>query len=216
MRCALGAGARRGGDVEEATMIPTVLCLKRAFHSTVGVGLTMLQPLGLTPSRYELMFAIKCQRQIWYPQRELLDLLGIAASTLSRMIDALVDCGYLLRRRDPEDGRRNQLRLTLNGRRAVAYAFRAFVKSGAAEYVFGRGLTDSLDGSIASFERRKEALFEAEGPLHTIHLNFGKEAYFDYAGASQPRPIGHIDVDPTIDLWENDEPPILKLLAAVA
>jgi DNA-binding MarR family transcriptional regulator len=162
------------------------------------------------------MFAIKCQRQIWYSQRELRDLLGIAASTLSRMIDALVDCGYLLRRRDPEDGRRNQLRLTLIGRRAVAYSFRTFVKSGLAELVFGRGLTDSLDGSIASIEDQGEAMFQAEGALHTIHLNFGKrEAYFEYADREQPRPIGRIDLDPTIDLWDNDELPILKYLVAV-
>jgi DNA-binding MarR family transcriptional regulator len=201
---------------EEAIMIFSVQCLKRAFHSTVGAGLMMTRPFGLTPSRYELMSAIKCQRQIWYSQRALRDLLGIAASTLTEMIDGLVQRGYLRRRRDPEDRRRNQLRLTLIGRRALAYAFRIFVKSGMAEYVFGRGFTDGLEGDIASSEERGDALFRAESVLHPIHLNFGKEAYFHYAGAGQPGPIGHVECDYTIDLWENDEPPSLKFLGGVS
>ncbi|MDB4996856.1 MAG: MarR family [Myxococcaceae bacterium] len=197
-------------------MIISIQSLKRAFHSTVGAGLLMTRPFGLTPSRYELMSAIKCQRQIWYSQRKLRDLLGIAASTLTEMIDGLVQRGYLRRRRDPADRRRNQLRLTLIGRRALAYAFRIFVKSGIAEYVFGRGFTDGLEGDIAPPEERGEALFRAQSVLHTIHLNFGKEAYFDYAGACQPRPIGYVELDPSIDLWENDEPPSLKFLGAAS
>jgi DNA-binding MarR family transcriptional regulator len=161
------------------------------------------------------MFAIKCQRQIWYSQRELRDLLGIAASTLTRMIDALEERGYLRRRRDPEDGRRKQLRLTLVGKRALAYTFRTYVKSGFSDYVFGRGLTDSIDGSIACVEEREAALHIAHGALHPINLNLGKDAYFYYESNRQPSPVGDVEIDPTIDLWENDEPPILKLLVAL-
>ena len=197
-------------------MIPMTQTLKRAFHTTVRVGLVMSTPFGLTPSRYELMTAIKCQREIWFSQRTLRDLLGIAPSTLTRMIDALVECGFLLRRRDPEDGRYNQLRITLAGRRALAYTFRTYVKCGYADYVFGRGLTDSIDGSIASLHDREVALDVAQDALHPINLNFGREAFFEYRSRRQPGPVGHIEVDPTIDLWDNDEAPILKLLVAVA
>jgi DNA-binding MarR family transcriptional regulator len=194
-------------------MISTVQCLKRAFHSTVRVGLVMTRPNGLTPSRYELMFAIKCQRQIWYSQRTLRDLLGIAASTLTKMVDGLVQRGYLRRRRDPLDGRRNELRITLAGKRALAVTFRTYVKSGFADYVFGRGLTDSLDGCIASLVDREQALDDAHGALHPINLNLGKDAHFDYGASNrQPSPVGRIDDDPTIELWDNDEPPILQLL----
>jgi DNA-binding MarR family transcriptional regulator len=206
----------RAGVEKEAIVIISVQCLKRAFHSTVGAGLMMTRPFGLTPSRYELMSAIKCQRQIWYSQRALRDLLGIAASTLTEMIDGLVQRGYLRRRRDPEDGRRNQLRLTLIGRRALAYAFRIFVKSGIAEYVFGRGFTDGLEGDIAPQKKRGEALFRAESVLRPIHLNFGKEAYFDYAGACQPGPLGYVEIDRNVELWENDEPPSLKFLGGLS
>ncbi|MDB4993830.1 MAG: DNA-binding transcriptional regulator, MarR family [Myxococcaceae bacterium] len=197
-------------------MIPTVQTLKRAFHTTVRVGLVMSTPFGLTPSRYELMTAIKCQRQIWYSQRRLRDLLGIAPSTLTRMIDGLVERGFLLRRRDPEDGRYNQLRITLTGRRALAYTFRTYVKCGYADYVFGRGLTDSIDGTIASVDDREVALGVAQDVLHPINLNFEREAFFEYQSRRQPGPVGHIEIDPTVDLWENDEAPILKLLVAVA
>lgn len=201
----------------EATMVPVAQKTKRVFHSMVGVGLVMTRPFGLTPSRYELMMAIKSQRQIWYPQRTLRDLLGIAASTLTKMLDGLEERGYLRRRRDPEDGRCNQLRLTLIGKRALAYAFRIYVKSGFAEYVFGRALTDSLDGYIAPIEARARELLDTHTRLHTTHLNIGKDAYFDYGVNEYPPPVGNIeDPDPTCDLWENDEPPILKFLAATA
>jgi DNA-binding MarR family transcriptional regulator len=195
-------------------MIGMAQKVKRVFHSTVRVGLAMTRRFGLTPSRYELMMAIKSERQIWYSQRLLRDLLGIAASTLSRMVDALVSCGFLRRQRDPEDGRRNLLRLTLIGKRALAYTFRTYVKSGLADYVFGRGMTDGLEGGIGTEKERTDALYDGEAILHTIHLNFGKEAYFDYAGRRQPSPVGIIPSDPDFVLWENDEPPILKFLAA--
>jgi DNA-binding MarR family transcriptional regulator len=197
-------------------MVPVAQKLKRVFHATVGVGLMMTRPFGLTPSRYELMSAIKSQRQIWYPQRTLQQLLGIAASTLSRLVDGLVQRGYLRRQRDPEDGRCNLLRLTFLGKRAFAHAFRTYVKSGFAEYVFGRGLTDSLDGDVAPLDKRTSALYEAEQMLHPIHLNFGKDAYFDYDGNVQPRPVGPIYDDPTCDIWDNDEPRVMKFLAAAA
>jgi DNA-binding MarR family transcriptional regulator len=200
-------------------MIPAVQNLKRAFHSTVQVGLVLARPFRLTPSRYELMLALKCQRQIWFSQRRLRDLLGIAPSTLTRMIDSLVELGFLLRRRNPEDGRHNQLRMTLTGRRALAYTFRTYVKCGFAEYLFGRVMTDSIDGSIASVETRDAALFDTMGALHPISVNSEREAWFDYGDNRQPRPVVHIeddDDDDAIDLWDNDEPPILKLLAAVA
>ncbi len=195
-------------------MVPVAQRVKRVFHATVRVGLVMTRPFGLTPSRFELLSAIKSQRQIWYPQRTLQHLLGIAASTLSRMVDGLVERGYLRRERDPEDGRRNMLRVTFLGKRAHAHAFRTYVKSGFAEYVFGRGLTDSLDGYIAPLEKRTMALHDAQQRLHPIHLNFGKEAYFDYDGNLQPRPVGPIDNDTTCDIWDNDEPRILKFVTA--
>jgi hypothetical protein len=91
-----------------------------------------------------------------------------------------------------------------------------FVKSGIAEYVFGRGFTDGLEGDIAPQTNRGEALFQVESVLHPIHLNFGKEAYFHYAGACQPGPIGHIEIDRNIELWENDEPPSLKFLGGLS
>jgi hypothetical protein len=132
------------------------------------------------------------------------------------MIDALVELGFLLRRRDPEDGRYNQLRITLSGRRAIAYTFRTYVKCGYADYVFGRGLTDSIDGFIASREVRDAANRQTRDALHPINGNFGREAYFDYGSHRMPPPVGHIENDPTIDLWDNDEAPIHKLLIAVA
>jgi hypothetical protein len=103
----------------------------------------------------------------------------------------------------------------LIGKRALAYTFRTYVKSGFADYVFGRGMTDSLEGDISPETKRAEALYDGAAMLHDVELNFGKEAYFDYAGRCQPRPVGIIEIDPNFVLWENDEPSILEFLAAV-
>jgi DNA-binding MarR family transcriptional regulator len=192
--------------------------LKRAFHSSIKVELMMTRKFGLTPARFQLMFAIKCERQAWYSQRMLRDLLGVAASTLSRMIDALVKRGFLRKRRKPLDRRRNELRLTLFGKRALGCAYRSFVKSGFADYVLGRALTDSFDGDIVSDEERAAALGSAADVLRIMRLNLENDARFDYDDTGrQPRPVGKIVHDPEARwIWENDELPIIELMAAIA
>jgi DNA-binding MarR family transcriptional regulator len=201
-------------------MDTVALELKRAFHSSIKVGLMMTRKFGLTPSRFQLMFAIKCERQAWYSQRTLRDLLGVAASTLSRMIDALVKRGFLRRRRKPGDRRRNELRLTLFGKRALGCAYRSFVKSGFADYVFGRALTDSFDGDIVSDEERAAALGSAANVLRILRLNLGNDARFDYDDTGcQPRPVGRIVHDPEVRwVWESaaEQLPIIELMAAIA
>ena len=193
--------------------------INRTFHASVRVGLMMTRRFGLTPSRFRLMFAIKCERQVWYSQQRLRDLLGVAASTLSRMIDALVKRGFLRRRIDPEDRRYRQLRLTLFGKRALGCAFRSFVKSGFADYVFGRALTDSCDGEIASDEARAAALGSLANVLYETRYNLGNDARFAYDELRQPTPVGIMVHDPRDQcVWEGDDDqvPILELMMAVA
>jgi DNA-binding MarR family transcriptional regulator len=194
--------------------------VKRTFHSTVRIGLMLTRRFGLTPSRYELMSAIKSERQVWFSQRTLRDLLGIAASTLSKMVHALVQRGFLRSRRDPDDGRCCQLRLTLFGKRALGCTFRCFVKSGFADYVFGRGLTDSFDGDISSDQERATALGDMRETLRITRTNFGNEATFRYEELRQPAPRGlhaRISRHPHLRwVWENYELPILELMQAVA
>lgn len=47
----------------------------------------------------------------------LADHLGVTAGTMCVHVDRLVRRGYVLRKRDPQDGRRAQLRLSASGRR---------------------------------------------------------------------------------------------------
>jgi DNA-binding MarR family transcriptional regulator len=53
-------------------------------------------------------------------QREISDVLGLDPSDLVSMLDQLEDAGFIERRRDPEDRRRNQIVTTARGKKAAA------------------------------------------------------------------------------------------------
>jgi DNA-binding MarR family transcriptional regulator len=59
------------------------------------------------------------------PQHELVDALCMDAKNVVLLLNELEDCGYLVRRRDPEDRRRHRVNITAAGRQALERAARA-------------------------------------------------------------------------------------------
>ena len=53
------------------------------------------------------------------PQQELVDALCMDAKNVVLLLNELEDCGYLVRRRDPEDRRRHRVLITEAGRQAL-------------------------------------------------------------------------------------------------
>jgi DNA-binding MarR family transcriptional regulator len=53
------------------------------------------------------------------PQQELVDALCMDAKNVVLLLNELEDCGYLVRRRDPEDRRRHRVLITGAGRQAL-------------------------------------------------------------------------------------------------
>lgn len=56
------------------------------------------------------------------PQQELVDALCMDAKNVVLLLNELEDCGYLVRRRDPEDRRRHRVQITPAGREALQRA----------------------------------------------------------------------------------------------
>lgn len=130
--------------------------------------------MGLTAARFDLLDAVY-RRDMWTYQSHLWRGLGVARSTVSRMLTSLERLGLVARRRD---GRDRQVSLTKEGRRRVRCAFHALVASGHV------GL--ALDSALTPSKRQwpaQRACLRARNRLATlcmrIRIAFGDEAALD-------------------------------------
>jgi DNA-binding MarR family transcriptional regulator len=97
--------------------------LKRTFHGFLRIMRPWFRRFSLTPARFDLLYAIQHRGRDCMLQSEIRSLLGVHPSTVSRMIDSLVDLGFIIRQRDRLDGRERVVVLTGKGalllRRAI-------------------------------------------------------------------------------------------------
>jgi DNA-binding MarR family transcriptional regulator len=191
--------------------------IRRVFHRLGQLGVMMTRCYGLTPSRFDLMHAIECQRQAWVPHGDVCDLLGVRGTTVSRMVNALVKCGYLVRRRDPKDGRRRQIALTRIGRTALRCAFTHIVKSGYMREVTGRAVSDYEDFGRAKAEETAGCLAQMMELLESLRRNLGDTSRFDHGkDGVKPLPIAHPIFEPDQDAqgnWPGDDPALYAWIA---
>lgn len=100
--------------------------LKRAYYGTLRVTRRSLTRIGLTAARFDLLYILeKAGGQM--PQREIQRALGVAGSTVSRMLRSLEDLGLVLREIMLEDHRCTWVELTDAGRRSVLAAARLLI-----------------------------------------------------------------------------------------
>jgi DNA-binding MarR family transcriptional regulator len=118
--------------------------LKRAFHRTLAVARPMLRPFGLTPARFDMLYAI---HGIHLPdchfatQRSLRDRLGVSAPTISRMLKSLEELGLVTRRRCEGDTRQRMVSLTEKGVEWLESAMRECIDSGRAQLTVDCGVS---------------------------------------------------------------------------
>ena len=153
--------------------------VRRAFYQGLKVQRHLMDRWDVTPGRFNMMFAVRCQRVAWFPQRKLRELLGVCASTISRMIDSLVDKGFLVKRSVGGDARRNEISLTKHGKRTVRCMFDNLIKSGLARRVVGHLLADDPDSKTtdADITRIHEQFL---GRMSVLRMNLEDLACFDY------------------------------------
>lgn len=148
---------------------------KRAFQSSVyRLALPMLRPFGLTPARFDLLYALLGtpdpyeQRRLGIVatrQSDLRRVLGVSRTTVSRLVVALEHLGLVRRWRELRDTRQMRLELTKEGHARVKRVLRELL---------ARGLVDlALDHALA--EKRwhaPAACIEAKENLEAALLRF--------------------------------------------
>jgi DNA-binding MarR family transcriptional regulator len=114
--------------------------LKRAYYGALRVSRDALSSEQLTPARFDVLVALDVAtwraRQfapsgLW--QSRLRRILGVAASTLSRMLRSLEQLHLIERTRVGRDTRQRFVRLSDEGFRRVRRVKRVFVDSGCAQ-----------------------------------------------------------------------------------
>ena len=116
---------------------------KRAFHGFLHITRPWLRDLGLTAARFDMLTAIWKSYGHGIGQRELVDMLGVTAATISRMLKSLEKLGLLTRTRPSNDLRRRDVQLTAKGITTIRRATRCFIGSGAAQLAVDCALSEN-------------------------------------------------------------------------
>jgi len=129
-----------------------LFALKRTFHKSVWFGRFLLKDYCLTPSRFDILYILKKQpvlRTMW--QSKIREILGIAGPTLSRMIKALVELGFIRRERSTLDRRQFEISLTGRGRQTITHAIRTIIDSGIITHAVVHFVSPDWESPEATF-----------------------------------------------------------------
>lgn len=91
--------------------------LKRAAQHAANLYVDKVGKKGLTQRQFAVMLTI--DKNAGLSQINLVSLTGIDRSTMADLVGRLIAQGYVRRKRDKNDGRRNVLKLTAAGKRAL-------------------------------------------------------------------------------------------------
>ena len=149
--------------------------VKRADQAAIRFGHRVLAPFGLTPARFDMLFAVGNYLSI--DQNELRRELGVARSTVSRMLGSLERLGWIRR-----DVRRHTRRIALTD------AGRALLRR-TARRVCGRRLPFRM---VAEAIRRgpKSHYFVARDAMEGLLANF-RRTFGDHATLYYPWYLDH-------------------------
>jgi DNA-binding MarR family transcriptional regulator len=90
--------------------------VRRAFHEARRMACELLEPHGLTPPRYEVLRALEDASAPADTPGKLARKIGVSASSMSRLLQALESEGFIASVRQAEDRRQVRLSVTEEGR----------------------------------------------------------------------------------------------------
>jgi DNA-binding MarR family transcriptional regulator len=108
----------------------------RVLHITRG----LLRGIELTPARFDMMRIVELYADFGITQGRLVDVLGVSAATVSRMLASLEDLGFVTRKRLARDARCVLVAITELGLSTVRAARHKLVDKGVHERLALRGL----------------------------------------------------------------------------
>jgi DNA-binding MarR family transcriptional regulator len=157
--------------------------------------------MGLTPARFDLLFALKLEDRRRMLQRELQDTLGVSRTTVSRMLASLEKLGLVQRTVDPKDRRRKWVTLTKRGFWRIGTAYRRFSRSGwaqlALDTAFGAIHSSSYPADWSDKERCAKTEHGLLNTLSGIRHEFRDRASLEYGmvDADWSNPFNWFDED---------------------
>ena len=109
--------------------------LKRTHHRALAYSRQLSVPYGLTPARFDMLYAIDRHRDSLLWQSHLRRLLGVTAATISRMVRSLEALGYITRARNDYDRRQINVRITALGSRIFRFVEDLTMISGYVDFI---------------------------------------------------------------------------------
>lgn len=145
--------------------------VKRVHLRIVEVSKTLVRSFDLTPARFDMMRIVLVHAPQGVSQGRIRALLGVSATTVSRMLVALEKLGFITRHQWEHDARQLVVTLTELGRERVTNAMHALVERGAAERMARRG----VDADAKAAVPRLRVLHRALASMRRI---YGDQAAF--------------------------------------
>jgi len=153
---------------------------KRAYYATLKVARPVLARFGLTPARLDLMTVITKGggHRVW--QSEIRKALGVAAATVSRMVRALEELGFVERKRSAYERRQIEVSLTDEGRARVSAVQDEVIDAGYIELAADSALGEErwhdgdycfeqMDGADWAFRRLRHCFGDRATLYHPWH-----------------------------------------------
>jgi DNA-binding MarR family transcriptional regulator len=154
--------------------------LKRAHQGTLRITREPLREIGLTPARFDLLYAVKKWRH-GVLQSVLRKVLGVCRATVSKMLLSLEKRGLVKRSVYPHDRRHRLVELTPPGRESICGAQRDFMDDGWAELAFASAI-----GSTGLYRwYSEESCLEAKAWL-LARLDALRKGFRDFASLEYP------------------------------
>ncbi len=128
--------------------------LKRAYQATLKVGRFILSRIGLTPARFDMIYAIRHSGRTFMTQMELRRVLGVSRPTVSRMLASLEKLG-LVWRGPTHDRRTRKVDLTPAGERLLKRVLDELIAPEILSFPIDDALTHgrSLDENVRFLKR---------------------------------------------------------------
>lgn len=161
--------------------------IKRVHLRAIAVTRPMIEDYLLTPARFDMLRIVLLHPE-GIGQATVQWLLGVSAPTVSRMLKALQQLGFVERERDVEDGRCLIVRLTEVGKVAVRMALEATVVNREADRTAARAVVGSTRIASASDEETKATISHGHERLQVLCalLDSMRAAFVDAAPFRHP------------------------------
>jgi DNA-binding MarR family transcriptional regulator len=142
----------------------------------VEVSKGLVRRFDLTPARFDMMRIVLVHSPDGVSQTRIRALLGVSATTVSRMLVSLEELGFIERHPWKHDARRLIVTLTELGKKRVTDAMDALVETGAAE--IGRAERMARRGVDFNANAAVPRLRTLQRGLASMRRTFGDDAAF--------------------------------------